>query len=138
MAANSAKEDEVHFVPYHQQLKQLRSNFLKTKKKKKDSSAAGSTAPPASGEKRPAPSASESDPKRPKLVLPPAASAPSPVPLGPARPKMTLELTKKKFVSQAQKEKEKVTKKRQSAWRTESSHGYWKSDEEMRLRQQYD
>eukprot|EP00727_Mastigamoeba_balamuthi_P012233 m51a1_g7632 hypothetical protein (226) ;mRNA; r:325064-325879 len=36
------------------------------------------------------------------------------------------------------KEKRKVKKYGQSSWRNESGRGYWKSDEEMRLRQQYD
>lgn len=37
----------------------------------------------------------------------------------------------------SEKEKRKLGK-RQNEWRNNSSNGYWKSDEEMKLRQQYD
>ncbi|KAH3767848.1 hypothetical protein Pelo_372 [Pelomyxa schiedti] len=37
-----------------------------------------------------------------------------------------------------QREKRKVKKFGQSSWRTDAPHGYWKSSEEMHLRQHYD
>lgn len=42
-----------------------------------------------------------------------------------------------KNTTTTEKEKRKLNK-RQNEWRNDSSNGYWKSDEEMKLRQQYD
>eukprot|EP00033_Pygsuia_biforma_P002157 GCRY01002392.1.p1 GENE.GCRY01002392.1~~GCRY01002392.1.p1 ORF type:complete len:170 (+),score=45.11 GCRY01002392.1:237-746(+) len=40
--------------------------------------------------------------------------------------------------SSKDKEKQKIKRRGQSEWRTESVQGRWKSDEEMKLRQQFD